>query len=292
MSESDYVWINFKKYFWANISHNFLDWTWCVFFHSPEIKARLNQPIRTTQWSGATVGPMESLLSLEGWKECGRSLQGWVFSIREYCFCKGISVSLWFVWVRFGSRSVNEPEIGSVSVCIPTVCFVESKLIDANCLHMPYWLVWAWVQPQKSEVQRWKPSMGVEPRVWVQPRKVVLRDERYQWGVEPGCGFQFNPEKWGSEMKAINGGLNLGSEFNPEKLCSDMKGTSWTRMWVPVQPRKVRFRDESHQWGVEPRVWVQPRKVVLRDERYQRGVEPGCGSQWNIGCYGQWVQSR
>ena len=45
-------------------------------------------------------------------------------------------VSLWFVWVRFGSRSVNEPEIGSVSVCIPTVCFVESKLIDANCLHM------------------------------------------------------------------------------------------------------------------------------------------------------------
>ena len=48
------------------------------------------------------------------------------------------TVSLWFVWVRFGSRSVNEPEIGSVSVCIPTVCFVESKLIDANCLHMPY----------------------------------------------------------------------------------------------------------------------------------------------------------
>ena len=70
------------------------------------------------------------------------------------------TVSLWFVWVRFGSRSVNEPEIGAVSVCIPTVCFVESKLIDANCLHMPYWLLWAWVQPRKSEVQRWKPSMG------------------------------------------------------------------------------------------------------------------------------------
>ena len=52
-------------------------------------------------------------------------------------------------------------------------------------------------------------------------------------------------------------------------------------MWVPVQPRKVGFRDESHQWGVEPRVFVQPRKVVFRDERYQSGVEPGCGSQFN-----------
>ena len=27
---------------------------------------------------------------------------------------------------------MNEPEIGSVSVCIPTVCFVESKLMDAG----------------------------------------------------------------------------------------------------------------------------------------------------------------
>ena len=84
-------------------------------------------------------------------------------------------------------------------------------------------------------------------------------------------------------MNAINGGLNLVSEFNPEKLCSEMKGTSAGLNWmrVPVQPRKVRFRDESHQWGVEPRVGVQPRKVVLRDERYQWGVEPGCGFQFN-----------
>ena len=239
------------------------------------------------------------------------------------------------------------------------------------------------VQPRKVRFRDESHQWGVEPRVGVQPRKVVLRDERYQWGVEPGCGFQFNPEKWGSEMKAINGGLNLGSEFNPEKLCSEMKGISgglnqdvgpsgisgamgngfnpdkwgsemkaisvgWTwglsstpkscaqrwkvsvRGWtgtrfqfnpekwgsemnaingglnlvsefnpeklclemkgtsaglnwmrVPVQPRKVRFRDESHQWGVEPRVGVQPRKVVLRDERYQWGVEPGCGFQFN-----------
>ena len=139
------------------------------------------------------------------------------------------------------------------------------------------------VQPRKvrfrDDIHQW----GVEPRVWVQPRKVVLRDERYQRGVEPGCGFQFNPEKWGLEMKAINGGLNLVSEFNPEKLCSEMKGISAGLNWmrVPVQPRKVRFRDESHQWGVEPRVGVQPRKVVLRDERYQWGVEPGCGFQFN-----------
>ena len=46
-------------------------------------------------------------------------------------------------------------------------------------------------------------------------------------------------------------------------------------------PEKVRFRDESHQFGVELRPQVQPRKVVLRDERYQCGVELGCGFQFN-----------
>ena len=81
------------------------------------------------------------------------------------------SASLWFVWVRFGSRKVNEPEIGSVSVCIPTVCLVESKLMDA--VWPPYAILIA---------------MG-------KPRKVRFRDESHQWGVEPGCGFQFNPEK-------------------------------------------------------------------------------------------------
>ena len=45
-------------------------------------------------------------------------------------------------------------------------------------------------------------------------------------------------------------------------------------MWVLVQPRKVGFRDESHQWGVEPRVSVQPQKVVFRDERLNRDVGP------------------
>ena len=62
-------------------------------------------------------------------------------------------------------------------------------------------------------------------------------------------------------------------------------------------PEKVRFRDESHQWGVEPGVWVnpeklcsemkgisaglnwmrvpvQPRKVRFRDDSHQWGVEP------------------
>ena len=138
--------------------------------------------------------------------------------------------------------------------------------------------------PEKVRFRDESHQWGVEPRVGVQPRKIVLRDERCQCGRGwTGCGFQFNPEKWGSEMKAINGGLNLVSEFNPEKLCSEMKGVSAGLNWmrVPVQPRKVRFRDESHQWGVEPRVGVQPRKVVLRDERYQWGVEPGCGFQFN-----------
>ena len=45
-------------------------------------------------------------------------------------------------------------------------------------------------------------------------------------------------------------------------------------MWVLVQPRKVGFTDESHQWGVEPRVLVQPRKVGFTDESHQWGVEP------------------
>ena len=39
-------------------------------------------------------------------------------------------------------------------------------------------------------------------------------------------GMGSTPKKWGSEMKAISGGLNLVSEFNPEKLCSEMKGIS------------------------------------------------------------------
>ena len=55
-------------------------------------------------------------------------------------------------------------------------------------------------------------------------------------------------------MKGISGGLNLGSEFNPENLCSEMKGTRVEPVWVPVQPRKVVFRDERYQWGVAP--WV------------------------------------
>ena len=115
------------------------------------------------------------------------------------------------------------------------------------------------------------------------PKSCAQRCLRYQWGVEPGCGFQFNPEKWGSEMKAINGGWTSCLSSTPKSCAQTWKvpvGGS-TRMWVPVQPRKVRFKDESHQWGVEPRVWVQPRKVVLRHERYQYGVEPGCGFQFN-----------
>ena len=32
-------------------------------------------------------------------------------------------------------------------------------------------------------------------------------------------------------------------------------------MWVPVQPRKVRFRDESHQWGLNLGSEFNPEKL-------------------------------
>ena len=121
------------------------------------------------------------------------------------------------------------------------------------------------------------------------------------------CQIEFNPEKLCSEMKGTSGGLNQdvgpsstaksrvqrwkpsvrgwtsGLSSTPKSCVQRWKVTvgGWARMWVPVQLRKVGFRDESHQWGVEPWVWVQPRKVVPRDEGYQWGVEPGCGSQFN-----------
>ena len=114
-------------------------------------------------------------------------------------------------------------------------------------------------------------------------------------GISGGLnlGSEFNPEKLCSEMKGNSGGLNqdVGPSSTPKSrvqrwkvsvggwtsgLSSTPKSCAqrwkvpvggWARMWVPVQPRKAGFRDESHQWGVEPRVWVQPRKVVFRDER-------------------------
>jgi len=64
------------------------------------------------------------------------------------------AVSLWFVWVRFGSRKVNEPEIGSVSVCIPTVCFVESKLMDAVWPPYAILIAMGMGSTPRSEVQR------------------------------------------------------------------------------------------------------------------------------------------
>ena len=145
---------------------------------------------------------------------------------------------------------------------------------------------WVWVQPEKlcsemkgisgglnrdvgpsstpkSGVQRWKPSVGG----WTSGLSSTPKSCVQRWKVEPGCGAQFNPEKWGSEMKAISGGLNLGSEFNPKSCAQRWKVSmgGWTGMWVLVQPRKVGFRDESHQWGVEPRVSVQlPKSCVQR----------------------------
>ena len=58
-------------------------------------------------------------------------------------------------------------------------------------------------------------------------------------------GHGFNPEKTGSETKAISGGLNLGSGFNPDKLCSEMKGISGglNQNVGSSSTPKVRFRD-------------------------------------------------
>ena len=68
--------------------------------------------------------------------------------------CVVNSASLWFVWVRFGSRKVDEPEIGSVSVCIPTVCFVESQLMDAVWPPYAILIAMGMGSTPKSEVQR------------------------------------------------------------------------------------------------------------------------------------------
>ena len=81
-------------------------------------------------------------------------------------------------------------------------------------------------------------------------------------------------------MKAINGGLNLGSEFNPEKLCSEMKGISAGLNWmrVPVQPRKVRFRDENHQWGLNLVSEFNPEKLCLEMKGTSGGLNQDVGS--------------
>ena len=101
------------------------------------------------------------------------------------------------------------------------------------------------------------------------------------------------------------GGWTSGLSSTPKSCAQRWKVPvgGWTRMWVPVQPRKVRFRDESHQWGgwtsclsstpkscaqrwkVPVRGWtrmwvpVQPRKVKFRDESHQWGLN--LGSEFN-----------
>ena len=61
---------------------------------------------------------------------------------------------IWFVWVRFGLRKVNEPEIGLVSVCIHTVCFLETKLMDAVWPAYSILIAMGTGLSPKSEVQR------------------------------------------------------------------------------------------------------------------------------------------
>ena len=50
-------------------------------------------------------------------------------------------------------------------------------------------------------------------------------------------------------------------------------------MWVPVQPRKVRFRDERYQWGVEPRSEFNPEKLCSEMKAISGGLN--LGSEFN-----------
>ena len=98
---------------------------------------------------------------------------------------------------------------------------------------------------------------------------------RAKWMNQKSVRFRFVFPRfvsWRANWWTILIAMGMGST---RKSCVQRWKVSvggWTSVWV--QPRKVVFRDESHQRGVEPWVWVQPRKVGFRDERYQWGVEP------------------
>ena len=234
----------------------------------------------------------------------------------------GSHVSFWHAGFRWGFDLLSKPLVRLGSFRFAQCEWTRNRFgfgLYSHGLFRAEQIDWCQLSPYAILIAM---GMGSTPKKWGSEMKAINGGLNLvsEFNPEKLCSemkgtSQWGAEKWGSEMKAINGGLNLGSEFNPEKLCSEMKGTSgglqrwkpsmagwtsclsstpkscaqrwkvpvggWTRMWVPVQPRKVKFRDESHQWGVEPRVWVQPRKVVLRDERYQWGVEPACGFQFN-----------
>ena len=49
-------------------------------------------------------------------------------------------------------------------------------------------------------------------------------------------------------------------------------------MWVPVQPRKVRFRDESHQWGLNLVSEFNPEKLCSDMKGTSRGFNQDVGS--------------
>ena len=125
----------------------------------------------------------------------------------------------------------------------------------------------------KNEVQRWKPSVGgwtsglsSTPKSCAQRWKVPVRVEQ---DVGRGSTPKSEVQRWKPSVGVWTSGLSSTPKSYAQRWKVRVGG--WTRMWVAVQPRKVSFRDESHQWGVEPRGWVQPQKVVLR---YQWWVEP------------------
>ena len=102
----------------------------------------------------------------------------------------------------------------------------RGEQIDGCRPEVPYWLLWAWVQPRKVGFRDESHQWGVEPRVLVQPQKVVFRDERLNRDVGPSSTPKSGVQRW----KPSVGGWTLGLSST----------------------RKVVLRDERYQWGVEP----------------------------------------
>ena len=150
-----------------------------------------------------------------------------------------ITVSLWFVWVRFGSRSVNEPEIG-FGFGLYSHGLFRGEQID-------------WCQ--------------------LSPYAILI-----------GMGMGSTPKKWGSEMKAISGGLNLVSEFNPEKLCSEMKGVSAGGVELDAGSSSTP-KSEVQRWKPSMGGWTSCRSSTPKScaQRWKVSVRgwTGCGFQFN-----------
>ena len=132
----------------------------------------------------------------------------------------------------------------------------------------------------KSEVQRWKPSVGG----WTSglsstPKKLCSEMKGISGRLNRDVGPSSTPKSRVQRWKPSVGGWTSGLSSTPKSCVQRWKVSvaGWTGMWVPVQPRKVKFRDESHQWGVEPWVWVQPEKSCSEMKGISGGLNRDVG---------------